>query len=95
MNGARLPNGSPRGLNGIKLRLELMRFVSWLLSVCAGPGLEKSAFAFAVFVERQVGEALIGNEFLLAGVFNGQVKIRMPRARVDVQLTLLIGYFTI
>ncbi len=61
-----------------------MRFVSSLLSVCAGPRFEESAVAFAVFVERQLGKALIGNEFLLAGVFDGQVKIRMPCTRVDV-----------
>ncbi len=60
------------------------------MNLCVGtrPGLELSAFAFAVFVKGEIGKGLIGYELLLFGVAGGEIKVGVPGAGVEVDLVL-------
>ena len=50
------------------------------------PGLEAAAAALAFLVEGQVGQYLVGDEFLLFRPVDSQVEIFVPGTRVEIDL---------
>lgn len=68
-----------RRLIGTRIHLENLR-------VHTAPGFEAAIVALAVLIKGDVGHPFIRHELFLARVFAGEVKIRVPGARVKVDL---------